>query len=316
MIAKALALQIALLALPSLAGASQPPLEGQPFRPSQVEIEWKAPTNDFPKKLWVYKIVPQSFSGAVISNAMAIGSFEPRHLLNPRDKNLLQFQNSRERPTRYLRIAPASGWMTYYDGQAKAEMTEPVEGVPDVREAEFLARDYLQKLGIDRLQILSRRGYASDQTRAKVAKDGTDVNPEVIARGVSLVRQVDGIAFYGRGNLGGFWIDFGNKRRVAAFDLLWRGLLPADLHDTASAAEIVERIQAGESVLQVPKNLSAAKRLTILEVTPYYLGTPWEKPQDFLYPVAALKVAVGTSEDDTVELLCPFLAEQSRIIEN
>lgn len=310
MMAKALTLQIAftLMALPPLAKASQPPLEGQPYRPSQVEIEWKA-TNDYPKKLWVYKIVPQSFSGAVVSNAMEIGSFQPRHLLNPRDKNLLQFQNSRERPTRYLRIAPASGWMTYYDGQAKAEMTEPVAGVPGVKEAESLARDYLQKLGIDRLQILPKRGYASDQTRAKVGRDGTDVDPEVMARGVSLVRQVDGIAFYGRGNLGGFWIDFGNNRRVAAFDLLWRNLLPADLRDTASAAEIVERIKAGQSVLPAPKDLSVAKRLTILEITAYYFGTPWEKPQDFLYPVAALKVTVGTGKEDTVELLCPILSD-------
>lgn len=310
MIARILALPLAFgwIASASLAEIPQPPLEGQPFHPSQAKIEWKAPTNDFPKKLWVYKVIPQSFSAAVVSNAMAIGSFQPRHLLNPRDKDLLQFQNSRERPTRYLKIAPASGWMTYYDGRAKAEMTEPIERVPDVKEAESLARDYLQKLGIDRLQVLPKRGYASDQTRAKVGKDGTDVNPEVMARGVSLVRQVDGIAFYGRGNLGGFWIDFGNKRRVAGFDLLWRNLLPADLRDTASAEEIVESIRAGKSVLPIPKDLSLAKSLTILGITAYYLGTPWEKPQDFLYPVAALKVAVGTGEEDSFELLCPILS--------
>jgi hypothetical protein len=38
--------------------------------PTNLEITWSAPTNELPHGLWVYKVIPQDFSMAVISNAI------------------------------------------------------------------------------------------------------------------------------------------------------------------------------------------------------------------------------------------------------
>lgn len=299
------------LVLPTLAESL--PLEGQPYRPSEVEIEWRVASNTLPKRIWVYKVVPQVFSGAVVSNAMAVGSFQPRHMINPRDKNLIHFQDVKPYPTRYLKIAPAAGWMTYYDSHAKMPIGEPIEGVPGEREVERLAKEYLFQLGIDRSQIVAKRGYAGDERKSRLAADGSEVDVEVMAREISFVRQVDGIPFFGKGNRGGFWIQFGNNGKVAGFDLLWRNLLPHELRRTASADEIITAIKQGKSVAPNPKDWSHAKKITITEITPYYLGTSWEIPQEHVYPIGVLS---GTAETDgslvVFELLSPVLSDASK----
>ncbi|MCI0747837.1 MAG: hypothetical protein L0Y58_20715 [Verrucomicrobia subdivision 3 bacterium] len=50
-------------------------LDGPAFTATNVSIAWNAPTNHWPTSLWIYKVVPQEFSPAVISNLMAIGGF-------------------------------------------------------------------------------------------------------------------------------------------------------------------------------------------------------------------------------------------------
>ena len=55
-------------------------LEGKHFILSRnVDIVWKA-TNDLPHGLWIYKVLPESFSMGIISNAMAIGHFTMKDL--------------------------------------------------------------------------------------------------------------------------------------------------------------------------------------------------------------------------------------------
>jgi hypothetical protein len=96
-----------ILILPIFSGEPVP--DRQPYRPGDVEIEWKVPTHALRGQFWIYKSVPQSFSGAVISNAVVIGSFEARHLVNPHDKKAFQFQDAQRSPTRQLRVEAAAG---------------------------------------------------------------------------------------------------------------------------------------------------------------------------------------------------------------
>src|ERR1700743_3044259 len=41
----------------------------------QKEVVWEASTNSWPETLWVYKVSPQEFPPAVISNLLAVSSF-------------------------------------------------------------------------------------------------------------------------------------------------------------------------------------------------------------------------------------------------
>ena len=44
--------------------------------PADIRIIWAVPTNVWPvDKIWSYKVIPQKFSEAVVSNVMAVGSF-------------------------------------------------------------------------------------------------------------------------------------------------------------------------------------------------------------------------------------------------
>ncbi len=70
--------------------------------PADIKIIWAVPTNAWPvNKIWTYKVIPQQFSDAVISNVMLIGSFTMRDKvkLSPQalaiDKNALLFQKQR-----------------------------------------------------------------------------------------------------------------------------------------------------------------------------------------------------------------------------
>jgi hypothetical protein len=75
---------------------------------TSLEITWKAPTNAVRQQMWVYKVVPHGFSPGVMSNAMAIGSFGPRDIVNPREKKFIEIQDVRPYPTRFLKVAPGA----------------------------------------------------------------------------------------------------------------------------------------------------------------------------------------------------------------
>ena len=43
---------------------------------NRIEVFWNVPSsNSWPSMVWVYRIVPQNFSSAVVSNLMALGPF-------------------------------------------------------------------------------------------------------------------------------------------------------------------------------------------------------------------------------------------------
>ncbi|HET7624561.1 MAG TPA: hypothetical protein VFM25_04790, partial [Verrucomicrobiae bacterium] len=78
------------------------------------EIAWGATTNEWPEKLWCYKVVPQEFSPAIISNLFAISGFTIQDRTNkigepPVEKSILYFRNADE--SKHLEINPALGWI-------------------------------------------------------------------------------------------------------------------------------------------------------------------------------------------------------------
>src|SRR6266446_4941111 len=81
--------------------------EGQP---NTTPVIWSAPTNEWPSSVWVYKVVPQTFPPAVISNALQMASFTMLDKTNipgwpPPTGNDMFFRTKDNR--RYLGVIPS-----------------------------------------------------------------------------------------------------------------------------------------------------------------------------------------------------------------
>jgi hypothetical protein len=73
---KTLPILAAILAAASITSAAGTSFDDITLHYSKnAQIIWKAPTNVVPKRLWVYKIFPNTFTEPVISNAVVLASY-------------------------------------------------------------------------------------------------------------------------------------------------------------------------------------------------------------------------------------------------
>ena len=167
---------VALVGVNNLSPAESFRLEGEPFNPStNSEIVWSAPTNNLPRGLWIYKVMPEAFSAAVVSNAMNICHFQKNDLAQPPDKNQIVFKNKNKfNQSHVLSIAPTLGGMDY---NSQWDYKIPIEDVPSSDEAETLARDILFQLGIDRSSLADKVQKGYDDTSTRYDRQHNQVTP-------------------------------------------------------------------------------------------------------------------------------------------
>ena len=277
-------------------------LEGELFQPD-APIEWQV-TNSLPEQMAVYKVVPQSFSGAVISNAMALGGFRPTQRIPGPDKGLLHFEDNRENMTRFLRIMPAKGWIRYHDNKAGGH---PIRGVPSFEEVERLALSWFERLGGDVKELDPKPWPRSETTVTSFTKPGGEqISKLVGARWMTMFRRIDGI------DLGGkcFSIEFGNDARVKDLELSWRKLEPVERYRTIGKEQILDHLKAGRAVIP-PVFLAPppAKAFKVTGLRPWYVGVRGV-PQDTIYPVVNVDMVAtdkaGNNFEFTVQ--CPAIA--------
>jgi hypothetical protein len=309
---KILAVIVALVGVNNLSPAESFRLEGEPFNPStNSEIVWSAPTNNLPRGLWIYKVMPEAFSAAVISNAMIIGHFQMKDLTRPPDKNQISFQNKNEfNRTRFLTINPTIGTMKY---QSDTDASAPAENVPSSEETEKLARDVLFQLGIDRSLLAEKVRNGYDNIRTRYDRTGHQTAaPEATMRGISFERRIDGVLLSDQWC---FLIHFGNHGIVEDFSLCWRNILPSESHQVATPEQIVKMIKSGKVVLPPQMSdttgLDSAKKLTVVKITPHYYNGIGKESLDFMYPYADLEMTAdsGNTNATTFFLNCPILVE-------
>jgi hypothetical protein len=213
-------------------GASATDATGSVGSPS-IEIAWTAPTNDWPEKLWFYRVVPQDFSYVVVSNLLALTGFTMADRTNRldqppfRDKSVLYFRNADQ--SKYLEINPPLGWINYNDRKAEASsQLQIVKGVPDEAETTRLALRFLRLAGVDLSQIARKPGtsdldlhwekgtltYPDPKTKAEISVTNN--------YGVLFDRCIDGIKVQGFGRGGGVRVRFGNNARVIDLQVCWR----------------------------------------------------------------------------------------------
>jgi len=279
--------------------------------PAGMKIIWAVPTNVWPLDgVWTYKVIPQVFAAAVISNLLAISSFNIKDKipLPPEakaiDKNALGFTNKEN--TKYLSIVPAWGYIRYHDLKADAKPTsavkgvpESVVGVPELPEATRLGLRYARLLGLD-VSLFARKPHSTDfdlhwivETRGWTNPKTKKLVKEIDDFGVSFDRRIDGFPVTGFDD---FAVSFGNHAKVSDLRVSWRGLQPYELHtNLVTPEQVVKSIAQGKTpVPKIPKWLMGKiKTLTITNATPRYSRGEFEdQPVDFVVPALRLDVIV------------------------
>lgn len=293
--------------------------EGQPFHPStNTQVLCTAPTNGLPVGLWVYRVMPEAISAAVVSNAMALGHFTMKDFSKSthpviRDKNLIYFFAKNEAGlTRHLFISPGIGAIEY---QSERDNSSPAEDAPSAEETEKLARKVLFELGIDSSLICNPKpGYDETSIRFKWDKEKHRAVPpgvtNTVLRGIAFQRRIDGV-LTSSGWV--FMIHFRSHGEIEDYSLTWRNLLPQQSYPLISVDDIVHMIKDGQAVLPEQfdnvTGVAEAKALTITKITPLYFNGSGKEAMDFLKPYAELEMRAdfGTNSS-TFFLTCPILS--------
>jgi hypothetical protein len=282
--------------------------------PAGLKIIWAVPTNVWPPdyKIWTYKVVPQTFSDAVISNAMVIGGFtiEDKLTLN---KDIFGFRD-RTNDSHGLEIQPALGYMQYYDGHAdnyayetvtvngeKMTVSLPSTGVPDLPEATRLTLKYARMLGIEVSQ-LARKPHSDEFDLHWIVKRKSWTDPrtkkeieETNDLGVCFTRCIDGFAV---SQFGDFEVDFGDHAKVSQLIVSWRNLQPYKLNDNfVTPEQVVKSIINGQTPLpRLERPFDQIKTVTITNATPRYNRKPGDQPMDFVVPALQLDAVIDNGK--------------------
>ena len=303
-------LPVFFLAVSLRSPADAPRLENPFFHPdTHAEIIWNAPAGELPKNLRIYKMDPQTFSPAVISNAMALASFQWKDLVSPPGyKAVLCFQDSKDEFwTRALTIIPQFGQILY---RVRANPTNSA-AVPNDEEVAKRTWKYLAQFQIDPSQLIEK-----PENRRIEFCEGSTTN--VCARGIFLTRKMDGIEIRELG----FGMDFSSGGQIKGFYLVWPVLEVSETFQVVSPDQIVAWVKKGkafptEDELKNPatiKNLTAAQKLIITKITPEYgKGRYGEMPttesENFVSPFGILEGTASLVDTNVnFRLYCPILS--------
>ena len=292
-------------------------LEGAAVK-SDASISWSSVTNRLPETIWVYKVLPQTFTKETMARAMEIAGFTPLSMKTSADKKTMRWQFRDEKGTlqRGLEICPSRGWISLFNYQTEQTGSTQSEGVPSFDRVDELALRYLKDFGGDTNQLSFHPRYCTDKKRSVYGhKNGPELFEDVTMRGCMYSRQIDGISFIGKSSCGGLWIELGNQEKVGRLNLLWRNLQPDKKYRTASFRQMAKFIKNGEARLPDqdfdPQALASAKKIAVNEVVLHYSGVPGEADQSVAFPFAELhaKVVLEDSQSADCILYCPVLAD-------
>ena len=292
---------------------------------TSASISWGSITNRRPKTVQVYKVLPQTFTEEMMTQAMAMAGFTPLTMKLSADKKTMEW-HSNGHWRRELKICPSRGWISIINEGVDAQGTNSPEGVPTFERVDELALQLLQQFGGDTNQLSFRPRYRIYQGRETYQRMGGPLlSTNVTMRGCMYARKLDGISFDGKSSRGGLEVEFGDHEKVAKLGLVWRNLQPDKKYRVASMRQIAKFIKAGQARLPEqnfdPRWLESAKKIIINDITLYYSGEPCDPDyysgepgnpdRSLAFPYATLRTKVILADSTAVEcfLDCPILTK-------
>lgn len=248
------------------------------------------------------------FSETTISNAIVLASFQAKGSPKPSTNRVILWADHMEsepQPPSFA-ILPDEGLLDYNLGDRAPDSTEKVAN--DEAAVEH-AWDCLLKLGVDPAQFV----------KTNVASPGD--------WGVFFPRQIDGVQTYSDSSEGFSFQQFGMSRKVRCFSISLPKLERQTNSPTATPQQIIACIRQhhvvvlpeafeGRHYIARLKHLSEAKKITITEITPYYIeGVFGEEPTNnaepttIVMPLAELEAVADFGKSNaTVRLLSPIVS--------
>jgi hypothetical protein len=273
---------------------------------TNLDIRWQdAPK--FPRKVWVYEVLPNTFSPEIISNVMTLCSFTEKDKVED-DKNGMVFQG--ENAARSLSVSFSSGEIQYETPERRYGPTNLAVDVPQVSQLPFIATNLLRRLGINFSDIV---GYSNTNRIEYLAPAmtlfyaGNDTITNIPYRTILFKRSVDGMPIAHRNDR----INVGEHGMVSGISITWPKLKRIKSYRTISPKEVVKFLRAGNAVHgPVPTNIggidwSSIKSLRIKKAIPSY-QLDGDRLFPFLYLDAIVDMGDGTVE---IGMGCPLIDE-------
>jgi hypothetical protein len=235
--------------------------------PANIEIVWKAQTNNLPAKLPVFIVIKQGFSDTVNREALLMAHCPATHAADATTQNLVIQDGEDESWKTRIMILPLAGEIEFEDRSP----INQVIAVPDAAEVSRRAWDAAARFQLPRNQLLEN---SSDQ-KSEVAQSGPLVG-QICTRDTFLTRRLHNI------DMRNFGLAFrlGNRGQIRYFSLRWPQLRMAMNFPVAPPSEMAanfrERIIPASTLSEtnlpvIPDALLARTRsLVVTNMTPFY----------------------------------------------
>ena len=166
--------------------------DGEPFYLSKFEIVWVA-TNQLPRTVRIYKVVPASFSPSAIGYLRGIGGS----------------------------VDPKRGALNFYK---PTDASQPLENVPDKSRAYDLGTNVLQNLGVPPSELETEAGrptaWFSPGTRGHFDKVTRKQVVEPCTMGITFRRTLDGLRCNGQE----VHLRYEAQESLTQLEVRWHGL--------------------------------------------------------------------------------------------
>ena len=291
---------------------------GEQFYSKTLEIEWKLPTNQLPRTVRTFKVVPVKFSHAIISNLVSWGGFAESNRVwatddgTQIDRNTFVYRKNGIR--QWLVINPALGLAHLYNPLLSWRMPE---GVPDESRSYELATNILLQLAISTNELILQSGkprawfYPGETTSREITHRSS--------MGIEFRRQLDNVPCVGEC----IHIDFEDHEQITQLEIDWRGLKPSKPYPVANYDQMTTWIKEGRARVQSFEgpmdarflHASDIKRITIIGANAHYSkATQFIDTKEVgigrLYPYAVLQAdaELAPGDHETIWLYCPMIA--------
>jgi hypothetical protein len=293
---------------------------------TNAKIIWQVPSNSLPQKLWVYRrLLPQVFSGSILSNAVVLASLEKRGIPSPSKDD---FFITKQEPPNWPAPIPTLLFVSPKDASLNftAEKFTPISpnAVPSDEAVTSLARAYAPRLGLNPTELKQGRVYlhfGDEETNAD----------KVFGKGINFPRQLDGIGFFSASDTGdvaeGFSMEFGRHGKIQAFSLRWSDVRRNKNENVFTEDQMADCIRAHKMIV-LPnftpddfirlKSLAETKTLVIKKITLYYnLGmipnfSEDNTPAKWAIPFVELEGFADVQGGNlAVKILCPIVKNPS-----
>lgn len=247
-----------------------------PHLSTNAQITWAVGTNSYPEKLWTYKILPNTFTRQLISNAVVLASFERFGFPKPSTNEVVFWDHTREGDDPLAGCFAVLPKFSEISFRVRNWQMGSSNDIPNPQMIAKKAWECAAKLGLD-ISLLSQ-GVIEDNGCEYDDKGHLTPHGYIGGRSINLVRKLDAVDF--QEDSEGFSIEFGSHGIIRSFALNWPNLQRDREFHTVSPGQIIGFIRAHKSPVFPNKNettfferiksLSQTKTLIITKISPRY----------------------------------------------